>query len=232
MLRQPAVAGQFYSASPEKLAVEVARYTDPSAVPRTARAAVSPHAGLMYSGHVAGAVYSRVALPATVILIGPNHTGLGPPVSIFPDGAWLIPGGEIPIDRSLAEAILARYPRAKADTEAHRLEHCLEMQLPFLRQAHACATRSSPDLKIVPIVLRTTREDVCRELGRCLADVIEAHTARQDGDTKPLLIASTDMNHYESDQVTREKDRFALDAIGKLDPAGLMDAVRTHGITM
>jgi len=225
MIRQPAVAGQFYSASPEVLNAEVARYTQPVDVPHAVIGVVSPHAGLLYSGHVAGAVYARVALPDTVILIGPNHTGIGPAVSVYPDGAWLIPGGEVTVDRALAEKILSQYPRAEADVSAHRSEHCLEVQLPFLRHAR-------PGLRIVPILLGSTREEDCRELGLCLAAVIEAHAARENPATRPLLIASTDMNHYEPDRVTREKDRHAIEAIQRLDPDGLAAAVRAHRITM
>jgi len=221
MIRQPAVAGQFYNASPEVLRADVARYFDSSATPHIATAVVSPHAGLIYSGHVAGAVYSRVSLPQTVILIGPNHTGLGPVVSVFPEGTWLIPGGELAIDRTVTAELLARYPEAEADTSAHQSEHCLEVQLPFLRQA-----------RIVPIVLGTTREEVCRDLGLCLAEIIEAHAAQRGRSAMPLLIASTDMSHYEPDSVTRAKDRFALEAIQRLDPEGLQAAVRAHEITM
>src|SRR5436309_13177995 len=125
MVRPPAVAGQFYSASPERLDAEVAGYTQSEAVPHAAVGVVTPHAGLMYSGHVAGAVYSRVSLPQTVILIGPNHTGFGPPVSVFPEGTWLIPGGQLAIDRTVTAEVLARYPQAEADTSAHQFEHCL-----------------------------------------------------------------------------------------------------------
>ncbi len=225
MTRQPAVAGQFYSATPEGLEAEVAGYTQSEAVPHAAIGVVSPHAGLMYSGHVAGAVYGRVLLPETVILIGPNHTGFGPPVSVYPDGSWLIPGGEVAVDRVLAGDILAHYARAEADVSAHETEHCLEVQLPFLR-------RVRPGVRIVPIVLGTTGEEVCRELGQCLAAAIAAQAAREGPAAQPLLIASTDMNHYEPDVVTREKDRFAIEAIQRLDPEGLLAAVRTHRITM
>jgi AmmeMemoRadiSam system protein B len=225
MTRPPAVAGQFYSASPERLDAEVAGYTQSEAVPHAAVGVVTPHAGLMYSGHVAGAVYARVLLPETVILIGPNHTGFGPPVSVYPDGSWLIPGGEVSVDRVLAGDILARYPRAEADVSAHQSEHCLEVQLPFLRRAR-------PDVRIVPIVLGATNEEVCRELGHCLAAAITAQAVREGPAARALLIASTDMSHYEPDRVTRDKDRFAIEAIERLDPAGLLAAVRMHRITM
>lgn len=225
MVRQPAVAGQFYSATPDGLEAEVARYTPSDAVPHAVTGVVCPHAGLMYSGHVAGAVYGRVLLPGTVILIGPNHTGFGPPVSVYPDGAWLVPGGGVAVDRALAEAILSRCPLAQADVEAHETEHCLEIQLPFLR-------RVRPGVRIVPIVLGTTEEAVCRELGECLAAAIVTHAAREGPAAQPLLIASTDMNHYEPDAVTRRKDQVAIEAIQRLDPEGLLAAVRMHRITM
>jgi len=226
MIRPPAVAGPFYSASAATLEAEVAGCLDRSALPEPMIAAISPHAGLMYSGPVAGAVYSRIALPATVILIGPNHTGIGPAVSVYPEGAWRMPGGEVSIDRDLAENILAHCPYAEADTSAHQREHCLEVQLPFLqsRRRH---------IQIVPIVLGTSDHALCRALGESLAAIIaqRAGPATSAG-APPLLVASTDMNHYESDAITREKDRHALDAIERLDPYGLDAAVTTHGISM
>lgn len=226
MLRPPAVAGPFYSASAATLEAEVAGCLDNSAQPEPVIAAISPHAGLMYSGPVAGSVYSRVAVPATVILIGPNHTGIGPPVSVYPEGAWRMPGGEVSVDRDLAGKILARCPYAEADTSAHRQEHCLEVQLPFLqhRRRH---------VQIVPIVLGIRDPTLCRAIGECLAAIIaqSAGPAATAG-AQPLLVASTDMNHYESDAITREKDRHAIEAITRLDPDGLDAAVTTHCISM
>lgn len=225
MLRKPAVAGQFYSASPETLSADMTRYLDPTAIKQPAIAVVSPHAGLMYSGHVAGAVYARVSLPSTVILIGPNHRGLGPLVSVYPSGAWLIPEGTVPVDQGLSSAILAAYPRAEADTSAHLCEHCLEVQLPFLH-------RLRPDVQIVPIVLGQAREEVYQEFGLCLARIIRDRAARQTPEARPLLVASTDLTHYEPDQIVRAKDRHAIEAIEHLDPAGLGTAVRQHRISM
>jgi hypothetical protein len=226
MIRNPAVAGPFYSASAATLEAEVASYLDSSAQPAPVIAAISPHAGLMYSGPVAGSVYSRVAVPATVILIGPNHTGIGPPVSVYPEGTWQMPGGEVSVDRDLAEKILARCPHAEADISAHWREHCLEVQLPFLqhRRRH---------VRIVPIVLGIRDPALCRTIGECLAAIIaqSAGPAATAGG-QPLLVASTDMNHYESDAITRDKDRHAIEAITRLDPDGLDAAVTTHCISM
>jgi hypothetical protein len=225
MVRPPAVAGQFYSASPDVLDAEIARYSDPTTIPQPCLAVVSPHAGLMYSGHVAGATYSRVSFPPSVILIGPNHFGVGVDISVYPEGAWQIPGGAVSIDRELAAEILTRFPRAKSDTGAHRTEHSLEVQLPFLRRAR-------PDVRIVPILLGMIHPGVDRDLGICLATLIQEYSAGLRQGPPPLLVASTDMSHYESDAVTRAKDRFALEAIESLQPERLDAAVQTHGITM
>jgi MEMO1 family protein len=226
MLRTPAVAGPFYSASAATLEAEVAGYLDSSAQPEPMIAAISPHAGLMYSGPVAGSVYSRVSVPATVILIGPNHTGIGPAVSVYPEGAWQMPGGEVPIDQDTAERILTRCPYAQADLSAHRWEHCLEVQLPFLQHQRR-------HVQIVPIVLGIRDPAMCRTVGECLAAIIAQHTGQAaTAGRQPLLVASTDMNHYESDAITREKDRHAIEAIIRLDPDGLDAAVITHCISM
>jgi hypothetical protein len=223
MIRPPAVAGPFYSASAAALEDEVARCLDPSVQPRPATAAISPHAGLIYSGPVAGSVYSRIALPDIVVLLGPNHTGVGPAVSVYPEGAWQMPGGSVPVDRDLAREILARCPQAAADASAHEREHCLEVQLPFLRNRRR-------QVRIVPIVLGIGDPALCRAIGECLAAILAQHGG--PAGSRPLLVASTDMNHYESDAVTRDKDRHAIAAIERLDPEGLDAAVTTHGISM
>lgn len=223
MVRAPAVAGLFYPASARALADEVAGYLDRAAQPEPMIAAVSPHAGLIYSGRVSGSVYSRIALPGAVILLGPNHTGLGPVVSVYAEGAWQMPGATVSVDRDLAEAFLERCPYAKADTSAHQHEHCLEVQLPFLQQKRH-------DVRIVPIVLWARDPALCQAIGECLA-VIVARYAGAAGEA-PLLIASTDMNHYEPDAVTRVKDRYAIAAIERLDPDGLDAAVTEHDISM
>jgi len=143
-----------------------------------------------------------------------------------------MPGGEVPVHEGLARSLLSRFPEAQADTSAHRFEHCLEVQLPFLQ--HLLAGREpgwrADPLRIVPVVMRTTRHDLCRELARCLADLILDQKAARGG--RPLLVASTDMNHYESDEVTRQKDGFAIEAIRKIDPEALEFTVRTREITM
>ena len=223
MLRPPAVAGLFYSGSAQALEDEVVRCLDRSCRSVPVIAAISPHAGLMYSGPVAGAVYSRIALPETVILVGPNHTGIGPAVSVYPEGAWQMPDGAVPVDQSLAQEILARCPHAEADTSAHQREHCLEVQLPFLRHRRR-------SIRIVPLVLGVRDPALCRSIGESLTAILAQY--RDAAGERPLLLASTDMNHYESDAVTREKDRHAITAIEHLDPEGLDAAVTSRHISM
>ena len=233
MIRLPAVAGQFYSAAEDELRAAVARVLSNDQPQIPAVAAIAPHAAMMYSGSVAGSVYERLALPSSVILVGPNHTGRGPAVSVFPDGHWVIPGAEIPIDRDLTARLLSRFSAAHADTTAHQLEHCLELQLPFLvygRGMTGAAQGSPRPPKIVAVVLGTTRLETCRELGVALAQLVLEETAL--GTPPPLLIASSDMTHYESDETTRRKDGFAIEAIKRVDAGGLHATAQQHEITM
>lgn len=183
------------------------------------RALVVPHAGWMYSGKVAGAVYGRVALPKLVVLLGPNHTGLGPWGSIMTRGRWAIPGGDLEIAADLAEAILSRCAELREDESAHAREHALEVQLPFLR-------RLRPDVQFVPLALMKTDLAFCLAVGRALAATVAAWPE------SVLLISSTDLNHYESQAVSNRKDRLAIEAILALDPAGLQRTVRDHHISM
>jgi AmmeMemoRadiSam system protein B len=219
MLRSPAVAGRFYAAEPERLRNQVEQYIEKDLPRQPARALVCPHAGLIYSGPVAGAVYSRTQLPDTIVVVGPNHTGLGPPVSVYGEGGWTMPNGTVLIDRGLAAAVMERCPLAESDTEAHRFEHCIEVQLPFLQYFHPAAS-------IVPVIMMSIELRVCQQLGEAMADAIV------DAGRPVLLIASTDMSHYEPDAVARKKDRWAIDEILSLDPVGLHRVIREKQISM
>jgi AmmeMemoRadiSam system protein B len=219
MLRSPAVAGRFYAANPERLRSQVEQFVEKDQPRQPARALVCPHAGLVYSGSVAGAVYSRTQLPDTILLIGPNHTGLGPPVSVYDEEDWSMPNGTVSIDRRLAASLLERCPLAESDTEAHRFEHCIEVQLPFLQYFR-------PDVSIVPVIMMSIQLGTCRQLGEAMAAAI-LETGRP-----VLLIASTDMSHYEPDGVARNKDRQAIDEILSMDPVGLHRVIREKEISM
>src|SRR5256712_5842708 len=210
--RPPACAGRFYEGTPDRLREQVHALLDPAGPGVAAPAIICPHAGLMYSGAVAGAVYSRVTLPSTAILVGPNHTGLGPPLSVYNEGEWLLPGGSLTVAADLARSFLARCPQAQPDHIAHLSEHCLEGQLPFL---HALR----PDIQIRPIVLGFRNLQTCRAEGSALAAVI------QEGSKPPTLIASTDLTHcgpgfgqspppgLTSEAFAHQQDRLAIEAI-------------------
>ena len=229
--RPPACAGRFYEGAADRLQAQVQALLEPDTPRLPARAVVCPHAGLMYSGAVAGAVYSRVTLPSTAILVGPNHTGYGPPLSVYSEGEWLLPGGAVTIAADLARELLARCPQARSDHLAHQHEHCLEVQIPFL---HALR----PDIQILPIVIGFRDLEACRALGLALASVIE------EAPTPPLLIASTDLTHcgpgfgqsppsgLTAEAFAHRQDRLALDAVQTLDGERLHWTVEEHQITM
>jgi len=219
MIRPPAVAGSFYPGNPSELAQEIDGFTLPSATKSRVRGCIVPHAGYMYSGHVAGAVYSSIEIPARLILLGPRHYPQGNPFAILSEGAWQTPFGEAEIDTPLAQSLSQEFPRLRDDPVAHQREHSLEVQIPFLQHLRG-------DFRFVPVVLVTDRFPVLEELGHALARVVSAQP------DPILIVASTDMNHYESDAVTRVKDHRAIERIFALDPSGLFDTVRNEGITM
>ena len=220
MARPPAVAGTFYPAQPDVLLADVQRYTsNGSAEQLAALGCVVPHAGYMYSGRVAGAVYARLALPPRTIILCPNHTGHGHPLAINSEGTWQTPLGEAHIDAPLAAALKQNFSLLRDDDEAHRSEHALEVQLPFL-QARL------PQFTFVPIAIGTGEFEVLAALGEVIAQTI------RDTGQQILVIASSDMNHYEPDDITRVKDKMAIDAILALDPRALFEVVREKHISM
>lgn len=222
-VRLPAVAGQFYPADSRQLQAQVEAFTRPvESEPQLkihALGCVAPHAGYVYSGEVAGEVYRRLELPARYIILCPNHTGRGEPLAIMSQGSWRTPLGDVPVDEELASQLKARFSLLSEDEAAHRFEHALEVQLPFLQVLH-------PQFTFVPITVGSGHYEVLSALG-----VAVAATIREAGG-QILVIASSDMNHYESDSVTRVKDRRAIDQILALDPRGLYDVVRQAHITM
>ncbi len=219
MLREPVVAGQFYPASADILKKEIAVYVDEGAEKTKAFGAVVPHAGYIYSGETAGAVYSRLMLPATVVLIGPNHTGHGENYSIQVEGSWRMPFGEVQIDSVLAKEILQASNHFVEDDAAHEQEHSIEVQIPFLQYLRE-------DIKIVPIILSHAGVDVCQSLGKAVASAI---SGREQG---TLVIASSDMTHYESADKAKEKDGKAIEKIVNLDEEELISCIRKFHISM
>jgi AmmeMemoRadiSam system protein B len=219
MVRTPAVAGQFYEGSKAGLHSQVEKYVEADAEKEEVKAVLSPHAGLMYSGSVAGAVYSRIKFPQTFILLGPNHTGMGPRISMVSKGIWEIPTAALSIDEGLAASIAENCPSVTSDTMAHRYEHSLEVQLPFI--AHF-----STDVKIVPINVMQATVDELVSIGEGIAEAVK-------GAGYPVVVvASSDMSHFIPEELAREKDRLAIDKVLALDARGLFSTVIDNNISM
>ncbi len=219
MIRVPAVAGQFYPGSPSELDKEVRRLTRDVTGKLPAKGIVVPHAGYVYSGGVAGDVFSSVELPERQIIFCPNHTGFGADAAVMARGAWRMPWGDVPIDEALADRLLDACPILAVDRSAHSREHSLEVQLPFLR-------RFRESFRFVPVALGRLSLPDCRSVGEAVASAI------RDDPCAPLLIASSDMTHYESDATVRKKDQKAISRILAVDPEGLYNTVRAERISM
>jgi len=221
MLRRAAWADQFYPAQPHLLHQELEKYL--AAGPRDKIAnpigCVAPHAAYFYSGAIAGAVYARVTLPEQFVILCPNHTGRGAPLSIMSQGSWQTPLGRARINTALAETLKKRCHLLFEDAQAHVQEHSLEVQLPFLQKLQ-------PELEFVPIAVGTEAYDALEMLGDAIATTVQASPKRV------LIVASSDMNHFESDARTRLKDRHAIDQVLALDARGLYQTVRSEHITM
>jgi MEMO1 family protein len=220
-VRPPAVAGRFYPRDEKPLREELKTYLSqtPEQIPVRALGCIAPHAGYMYSGHVAGALFAALEIPQLCLVLCPNHTGIGRPLAIVSEGAWETPLGNVPIDSNFASALKRRCAILHEDSSAHRNEHAIEVELPFLQ------TRQ-PQLNFVPIALGTGNFDALEQLGDAIADVIAAQNNRV------LIVASSDMNHYESDAITRVKDQNAIAPILALDARGLYEAVTQQHISM
>jgi MEMO1 family protein len=221
--REPAVAGRFYPADSLLLAEEVASLPaerpDGRATagpPRPAIGVLAPHAGYMYSGQVAGATYARADVPDRVVILCPNHTGFGKRVAAWPDGAWATPLGRIQVNEAMTRDLL-QTGLASPDREAHRYEHSLEVQLPFLQLRN-------PEVTIAAVCLGPLSFDRCEELGLQIARVARRHQA--------LVVASSDMSHYLPAATARAKDQLALDRVLALDPRGLHEVVSRERISM
>ena len=219
MVREPVVAGQFYPGSPSQLKTMIQGMVDEQAIKEEVIGLVSPHAGYIYSGPVAGAVISRIKFKDTFIIIGPNHTGRGEPLSIMTQGTWETPLGEVEIDSELGKQILATSSHLQEDSMAHQYEHSIEVQLPFLQYF-------KEDIKIVPIVLAYSSGDTYKEIGKELAQAIK------DLNKEVVILASSDMTHYEPQESAQRKDNKAIEAILDLDEAELLQRVSELNISM
>jgi len=219
MIREPAVAGQFYPGTEVSLKKLIETLTEKSAQRKKALGVVSPHAGFVYSGAAAGAVFSRIELPDTYIIIGPNHTGRGRPFSIMKDGSWVTPLGEVDIDKELASNLLKRSRLLQDDATAHSFEHSVEVQLPFIQFFNN-------NFKFVPVILSHADLKTYREIGKDIADSIK------ESKKNVLIVASSDMTHYEEQKTASAKDHEAIKAILELDEEKMLKIIDEFDITM
>lgn len=217
-VREPHVAGQFYPADPETLRFFVKETLSGDSEKKAAKGVLVPHAGYAFSGETAGRTYASAALTDTVLVLCPNHTGFGSAFSIMTEGSWKTPLGEVRIDEALAKALLEEFPLLDSEESAHRTEHAVEVQLPFLQIL-------KKNIRFVPVVIGTTEPKRLRAAGEAFSEVF-----KRKGPV--LIIASGDMNHYEDDRTTRFKDQLAIDAMLELDEEKLEHAVKEKHISM
>jgi len=220
-LRKPAAAGQFYPSCYRDLKQTIEGLIDKEAGNVDALAAVLPHAGYAYSGRVAGETVSRLKVKDKIILLGPNHTGYGAEFSIVTKGSWQTPLGKVEIDTALAEKIMAYAQCLKDDPLAHEYEHSLEVELPLLQYFKA-------DFKFVPIAILSDNIIVLRQIGRGIASAIK----ECDIKSSTLILASSDLTHYEPETEARRKDKQAIEAILTLKEDKLQEKIRSLGISM
>lgn len=219
MERKAVVAGQFYPRDEAGLRAFIARELPNNVAEQQSIAVVMPHAGYVYSGSVAAQTIASVAMRPTAIVLGPNHTGQGQPFSIMSRGVWRTPLGGVPINKELADALLRESSLITQDVSAHVYEHAIEVEIPFLQYRR-------PDISLVPLVVEDFRLDHYQEVGEAIARAIQQHPQ------SVLLVASSDFNHYEPQEVTKRKDKLAIEAILALDPECLIRVVRKEHISM
>lgn len=236
--RNPAVAGYFYPSDEASLNREIERlFTSrlgpgslPEVVlegPRKIFGLISPHAGYTYSGPIAAHAYHHLAgdgLPEDIILIGPNHTGVGGAISLYPNGVWHLPLGDLVVDKDFTEKLSEAEPYIDLSVDAHVYEHSIEVQLPFLQYLYSKVGKT---FRIIPIIMMQQTWSGVEILGNALTKVL----SEMDRENY-LIIASTDFSHYVTAETAGKKDRFAIDKITSLDPYGLIETVYTHDISM
>lgn len=221
MTRKPAVAGQFYPDTHNVLSKELESLIDKSRPKENAIGVVSPHAGYMYSGHVAGAVLGSIKPKPIYLIMGPNHTGLGEQFSICASDTWKTPLGDARVNAKLAAALKKECGLLAEDETAHLYEHSIEVQLPFLQAMQK-------DFTFVPIVIAQADLKSYKTLGRSISAVVKELKMEND----ITIIASSDMTHYEPQNSAEEKDKKAISAILELDEDKLVALVGKFNITM
>jgi len=219
MIREPIADGQFYPGSSKGLRAMIESMVNDKPGKVEVIGLISPHAGYIYSGMVAGAVISKIKLGDVFVLLGPNHTGRGKSFSIMTEGTWVTPLGETEVDSELGNRILASSSYLEKDAAAHQFEHSLEVQVPFLQYF-------KPDVRIVPVILAHARGNIYKKIGKELAGAIKGSKKRV------TILASSDMTHYEPQESARKKDSEAIEAILDLDEDELLRRVTDFDISM
>ena len=215
MNRQPIVAGQFYPDNPQELFALVKTFLQGEPSQEFTKLAMVPHAGYIYSGKTCGKTLASAKLGSTILLLGPNHTGRGKSLALWPNGAWLFPGGKLHVNSDLS----SKLTRAgiELDYDAHLFEHSLEVILPFLFQLN-------PNTTILPLCVAEPDLGRLQKTATLIADILSPHQVS--------IVVSSDLNHYQDQQTTLDKDNLALQKVIELDPVGLVQAVYEHQISM
>jgi AmmeMemoRadiSam system protein B/AmmeMemoRadiSam system protein A len=219
MLRNPYVAGYFYPGSAAEIKAMMAKFVDKNAPKEDVIGLLVPHAGYQYSGAVTGATVSRIKFKDTFIIMGPTHSGLGKPFSVWTEGTWKTPLGEVEIDAALAKQMVATSKYLEDDRRAHQEEHAVEVQLPFLQYI-------KPDVKIVPVILSGAPASAYKEIGRDIARAV------RELKIEAIIMASGDMTHYEPHEVAKDKDMKAVEAMLALNEDELTQRYRRLNISM
>lgn len=221
MVRFPAVAGTFYPANPKQLREKVEEYLAERARAELvrAKACLVPHAGYLFSGHVAGAVFAEIEIPETILLLGVRHAARGAELAILTEGAWRTPLGDAPIAEELAKKLKMACPALEEDEVAHEREHSLEVELPFLQVLR-------PEMKLVPVAVGGLDLDELVKTGEEMGRVV------RESEEEILIVTSSDLNHYEDEETTQRKDRDAIGKLEEMDARGLYEVCRRGRISM
>jgi MEMO1 family protein len=216
-IRNPVVAGKFYPKNKENLLEELKNKIKKEEKKENVIAAISPHAGYMYSGKTAGKVFSKIKIPQNIFILSPNHTGIGHPISLHPTKFWSTPLGKIEVNLDILKKLESSLSFVKFDELAQAQEHALEVQLPFIQFLN-------PSSKIIPITISEIHPDAAKKIG------IEIIKSVSNLDF--LVLASSDMNHFESLDINKKKDEIALNKIKELDSESLIEKIRKNKISM
>jgi len=221
MVREPVVAGKFYPSDKTSLEKQLRSFYEEKPKKETI-ACIMPHAGYVYSGKVATATAASVVIKKNIILLGPNHTGLGSAFSIMSEDSWKTPLGELRINKEITAELKKRNKKITEDSSAHMHEHSLEVELPILQFL------SKDQFSFVPLTLMESSKDAYEEIAQSIFDTINKLNIKD----QTLIVASSDMTHYETHESAKKKDNLAIEAIINLDEDLLLKRVSKYQISM